>query len=69
MDHAFGEVRRCSDQDWSERFPRGQRVLDDLPGDRVGGRLKALSLEALLETSSAVSVQMEMSVSDVAMIP
>jgi len=31
--------RRWSDQCWSERSPRGQRVLDGLPGARVGGLL------------------------------
>jgi len=39
MDHPLGEDRRCSDQGWRERFPRGQRVLDGLPGARVGGWL------------------------------
>jgi hypothetical protein len=47
---------------WSERLPRGQRVLDGIPGVRGGGWLKTLS-----KASNAVSV--EMSVSDVAMIP
>ena len=62
MDPAFGEVAVAQIEGWNERLPRGQRVLDGLPGDRVGGRLKALS-----KAANAVSV--EMSVSDVAMIP
>ena len=63
-DRVLGEIAVAQIEGWRERFPRGQRVLDGLPGARVGGCLKAL-----LETSAAVSVEMEMSVSDVAMIP
>jgi hypothetical protein len=47
---------------WSEKLPRGQRVLDGLAGVRVGGRLESSSKD-----SEAVS--MEMSVPNVALIP
>jgi hypothetical protein len=64
MDQACGEiaVARISKAGWGERLPRGQRVLDGLPGVRVGGPLKTLFRDS--ET-----VSMEMRVLNVALIP
>ena len=53
---------------WSERLPRGQRVLDGLPGARVGGRLKVLFRDETVFRDSE-AVPMEMSVPNVALIP
>lgn len=36
-DHPFGERAAGQIKAGEERFPRGQRVLDGLPGARVGG--------------------------------
>src|SRR5437762_14032542 len=52
---------------WSERLPRGQRVLDGLAGVRLGGRLKTMSRDSESRDSEAVSV--EISVPDVALLP
>ena len=47
---------------WSERLPRGQRILDGLAGVRAGGRLRTS-----FRDSEVVSI--EMSVPNVALIP
>src|SRR5947208_6990371 len=52
---------------WSERLPRGQRVLDGLAGVRVGGRSETVSRDSEPRDSEAVS--MEISVPNVALIP
>ena len=53
---------------WSERLPRGQRVLDGLPGARVGGPLKVLFRDETVFSDSE-AVPMEMNVPNVALIP
>ena len=69
MDQAFGGIAVAQIKSWMEReLPRGQRVLDGLPGARVGGRLKVLFRDETVFRDSE-AVPMEMSVPNVALIP
>jgi hypothetical protein len=63
-DPTFGETAVVQIRaGWSEKLPRGQRVLDGLAGVRVDGRLEPSSFW----DSEVVSVEMD--VSNVALIP
>jgi hypothetical protein len=63
MDLQFGGIAVAQIEGWwSERLPRGQRVLDGRAGVSAGGRPKT-------SFRDSESISMEMSVPNVALVP